>query len=53
MEFSLFGIGILSWMTFLPVLGMVIVLLLPERAAGCDPLDVAGGHRAPGGAGRA
>jgi NADH-quinone oxidoreductase subunit M len=31
MEFSLFGIGILSWMTFLPILGMVIVLLLPKE----------------------
>jgi NADH-quinone oxidoreductase subunit M len=31
MEFSLFGIGILSWMTFLPVLGMVVVLLLPKE----------------------
>ena len=31
MEFSLFGIGILSWMTFLPILGMVVVLLLPKE----------------------
>jgi NADH-quinone oxidoreductase subunit M len=31
MEFSLFGIGILSWMTFLPVLGMAVVLLLPKE----------------------
>jgi len=31
MEFSLFGIGILSWMTFLPILGMVMVLLLPKE----------------------
>ncbi len=30
MEFPLFGIGILSWVTFLPVLGMVVVLLLPK-----------------------
>jgi NADH-quinone oxidoreductase subunit M len=25
------GIGILSWITFLPVLGMIIVLLLPKE----------------------
>jgi NADH-quinone oxidoreductase subunit M len=31
MEFSLFGIGILSWMTFLPILGMVAVLMLPKE----------------------
>jgi NADH-quinone oxidoreductase subunit M len=30
MALSLFGIGILSWITFLPVLAMVIVLLLPK-----------------------
>src|SRR5512143_3910688 len=28
---SFLGIGILSWITFLPVLGMVIVLLLPKE----------------------
>ena len=32
MESSLFGIGILSWITFLPVLGMVAVLLLPKES---------------------
>ena len=32
MEFSIFGIGILSWITFLPVVGMVVVLLLPKEA---------------------
>ena len=25
------GIGILSWITFLPVVGMVIVLMLPKE----------------------
>ncbi|HUN65746.1 MAG TPA: NADH-quinone oxidoreductase subunit M [Bacteroidota bacterium] len=28
---SLFGLGILSWLTFLPVFGMIIVLLLPKE----------------------
>lgn len=28
---EIFGIGILSWVTFLPVLGMVIVLALPKE----------------------
>jgi NADH-quinone oxidoreductase subunit M len=32
MEFTLFGIGILTWITFLPVVGMVIVLLLPRES---------------------
>jgi NADH-quinone oxidoreductase subunit M len=31
MALSFFGIGILSWITFLPVLGMVIVLFLPKE----------------------
>ena len=31
MEFTLLGIGILTWITFLPVVGMVIVLLLPRN----------------------
>jgi NADH-quinone oxidoreductase subunit M len=31
MALSFFGIGILGWITFLPVLGMVIVLLLPKE----------------------
>lgn len=30
MEFTLFGTGILTWITFLPVVGMIIVLLLPK-----------------------
>jgi NADH-quinone oxidoreductase subunit M len=30
MEFTIFGIGILTWITFLPVLGMVAVLMLPK-----------------------
>ena len=32
MEFTLIGIGILTWITFLPVVGMVIVLLLPKQS---------------------
>jgi len=32
MEFTLLGIGILTWITFLPVVGMVIVLLLPKNS---------------------
>ena len=27
---EIFGIGILSWITFLPVLGMILVLMLPK-----------------------
>jgi NADH-quinone oxidoreductase subunit M len=34
MEVSFLGIGILSWITFLPVLGMVLVLLLPKESRG-------------------
>jgi len=30
MEFSFLGIGILSWITFLPIVGMVIVLMMPK-----------------------
>ncbi len=30
-QFSLFGIGILTWITFLPVLGMILVLLIPRE----------------------
>jgi NADH-quinone oxidoreductase subunit M len=30
MEFTIIGIGVLTWVTFLPVLGMLIVLLLPK-----------------------
>ena len=32
MEFTLLGIGILTWITFLPVVGMVLVLLLPKES---------------------
>jgi NADH-quinone oxidoreductase subunit M len=32
MTFEIFGIGILSWITFLPIVGMVIVLLLPKES---------------------
>jgi NADH-quinone oxidoreductase subunit M len=28
---EIFGLGILSWMTFLPIIGMMIVLLLPKE----------------------
>ncbi len=30
MAFSILNIGILTWMTFLPIVGMVVVLLLPK-----------------------
>ena len=29
MEFQIFGIGILTWIVFLPIVGMLIVLLIP------------------------
>jgi len=32
MEFNIIGIGILTWITFLPVVGMVLVLLLPKES---------------------
>lgn len=31
MEFQIFGIGILTWIVFLPIVGMIIVLLLPDK----------------------
>ncbi len=31
MEFQIFGIGILTWIVFLPIVGMLIVLLLPNE----------------------
>ena len=31
MGLTIFGIGVLTWITFLPVLGMVLVLLLPKE----------------------
>ena len=31
MEFQIFGIGILTWLVFLPILGMIIVLLIPDK----------------------
>ena len=31
-EFKLLGIGILTWMVFLPVLGMIAVLFVPKSA---------------------
>lgn len=31
MEFQIFGIGLLTWIVFLPILGMIIVLLLPDK----------------------
>ncbi|MDD5363113.1 MAG: NADH-quinone oxidoreductase subunit M [Ignavibacteria bacterium] len=31
-EFKLLGIGILTWMVFLPILGMVVLLLMPKSA---------------------
>jgi len=34
MEFTILGIGVLTWITFLPVLGMIAVLMLPKDAGG-------------------
>jgi NADH-quinone oxidoreductase subunit M len=34
MEFTLFGIGILSWITFLPIIGMTLILLMPKEMRG-------------------
>ncbi len=31
MEFTILGVGILTWITFLPIAGMAIVLLLPKE----------------------
>ncbi|MEK7249015.1 MAG: NADH-quinone oxidoreductase subunit M, partial [Bacteroidota bacterium] len=31
MEFSILGVGVLSWVTFLPVIGMIIVLVMPKE----------------------
>jgi NADH-quinone oxidoreductase subunit M len=31
MTLTIFGIGILTWITFLPILGMVLVLLIPKE----------------------
>ncbi|MER3522756.1 MAG: oxidoreductase [Ignavibacteria bacterium] len=31
MELTFLGIGVLTWITFLPVLGMIIVLMLPKE----------------------
>jgi NADH-quinone oxidoreductase subunit M len=30
MELTILGIGVLSWITFLPVIGMIVVLMLPK-----------------------
>ena len=32
MAFQFLGIGWLSWITFLPVIGMIIILLIPKEA---------------------
>jgi len=32
MAIQFLGIGILSWITFLPVVGMIIILLIPKEA---------------------
>ena len=32
MELQILGIGILSWLVFLPIVGMIIVLLLPDKS---------------------
>ncbi len=34
MEFSILGIGVLTWVTFLPVLGAIAVLVLPKEQKG-------------------
>jgi NADH-quinone oxidoreductase subunit M len=34
MELKILGIGILTWLTFLPVLGMLAVLMLPKSSRG-------------------
>jgi len=31
MEFTILGLGVLTWITFLPIVGLVIVLLLPKE----------------------
>ncbi len=31
MEFQLFGIGILTWIVFIPIVGMLVVLLIPDK----------------------
>ncbi len=31
MELQFFGIGILTWIVFIPIVGMVVVLLLPDK----------------------
>ncbi|MBX2992584.1 MAG: NADH-quinone oxidoreductase subunit M [Bacteroidetes bacterium] len=31
MEFSILGVGALTWVTFLPVVGMIIVLMIPKE----------------------
>ncbi len=32
MEFPILGIGVLTWLTFLPILGMIAVLVMPKEA---------------------
>jgi NADH-quinone oxidoreductase subunit M len=32
MQFHLLGLGVLTWITFLPILGMLVVLLLPKNS---------------------
>jgi NADH-quinone oxidoreductase subunit M len=32
MEFQILGIGILTWMVFIPVAGMIVILLLPDKS---------------------
>jgi len=31
MEFQIFGLGILTWLVFIPIVGMAIILLLPDK----------------------
>ena len=52
MELHIFGIGILTWMVFLPVLGMLIILMLPGTQHTADSRHRRRRHRYSGGAGR-
>lgn len=42
MTIELLGIGILTWITFLPIVGMVIVLLIPKQAQSAMKWTAAG-----------
>ena len=42
MAFQFLGIGWLSWITFLPVIGMIIILLIPKEARSAMKWTAAG-----------